>query len=148
MIVIDHMLNAALKAGWIQVGPGVPVFFRIDPLGENIMTWADGSNPVDYCCRFALAGDWEGNYYIWNKWVAEGFLTSENLQSDINRIFGSYTCVRCPIDSLASATAAVLSDYFWSNQVHGRKDRNNDLENYYNQLCTKLKEDATLRIQK
>jgi hypothetical protein len=131
------MLNAALKAGWIQIGPGIPVFFKIDPPGENIMTYADGSNPVDYCVRFVVTCDARGYYDFYNMWIENGTIKPEDL--NIERIFGTcYTSARCPLDRISEFAAITIGTHYFCKEVEKVKYYDTIAEFLSNERKSKL----------
>ena len=125
------MLDAALKAGWTQIGPGVPVFFKC-------LTEPQRTNWGDYYFEFVTTCDYHAYYDLYNVWIEAGRIKREDL--NINRIFGSaFTTVNCTISQFAEVSNIMISDYY-------HYTKNFEKREYYINIAKTIR-DATNRIQ-
>lgn len=97
-LVNDYMLVAALREGWCQLGPGIPVFFKyLEPSNEFLIV-----NTVDP----------KAYYDIWNVWVETGRIKPD--QIDIGNIFNSaYNHYMCTPKYFAKLASIAISDHYY-----------------------------------
>jgi len=64
---MSPILKAFLKAGWIQVGEGIPVFFKHDPKNN------------EYPFHLIFTEDSWAYFDLYDKWVKEGKITEDKI---------------------------------------------------------------------
>lgn len=95
------ILKAFLKKGWIQVGDGIPVFFRIRK--DERFPFEAIVTPERY-----------GSFDVWNEWVWKKKITAKQINVD-QIVATAFTKYYIPFDRFTRAITDLISDYYYWN---------------------------------
>ena len=116
----------AIRIGWIPLLHEEPVYFKYQPDSKTF--------------RVVICASKEGGYDIYNKFVKEGKLTTEQLGKQMNfTIKAAFEHYEIEPEALQRGILAALSDYRW-HQVLGtldwqaKKEESKKLDNFIKTL--------------
>ncbi len=121
----DYMNELILKEGYIQVGDGIPVYFRITP-------------SPDWPVHIIFCAERYGQYDVYNEWIEKDYSLFEKLKIN-NIIKAGFEHSYCAFKNLINILNFTISDYYYHQRcgihlTYDQRQQNNIKEKFYENL--------------